>query len=309
MSTPTATQQPTPSSSLKRLINRHPLVAYFVLAFAGTWIPLLPLVLSQDGIGLLAFRLPDVAAGVLFILSGFTGPTLAAFIVTAATSGKAGVRHLLRRYVQWRVGVHWYLLVLFGYPIVFLLGASVVLGATPLNALIQQWPLIFSSYLPSLLTFHLITRLGEEPGWRGFALPRLQQQYGALLGSLILGTLHAAWHLPLFFIPAFGVGALTIPSFVTFVLSGMPHTLLWTWIYNNTRGSLLMMILVHSASGAAQSFLLQLIPVVPNEADVAIWINRVLGACALLIIIFTRGRLSYKPNHVSQTADAPLTKE
>ena len=173
--------------------------------------------------------------------------------------------------------------------------------------MIQQWPLIFSSYLPNLLTFNLITALGEEPGWRGFALPRLQQQYGALLGSLILSTLHSAWHLPGFFIPALGLGALTIPGFVTFALSGIPATIFYTWIYNNTSGSLLMMILLHSASGAAQSFLSQLIPVVPNAADVLIWIKIVLGACALLIIIFTRGRLSYTPNRVSQPADAPLT--
>jgi hypothetical protein len=111
MSTITPTSPSARSSPLKRLITRHPLMAFFVLAFAGAWLALLPLLLDTHGFGLVPLTFPDV---VCFLLAGLAGPTLASFVMTAATRGKAGVRHLLHRYVLWRVGLHWYLLVLFG---------------------------------------------------------------------------------------------------------------------------------------------------------------------------------------------------
>ena len=114
MSTTTTTSQAATTSSFKRLMIRHPLLAFFVIAFAGAWLGLLPLVLDTHGFGLVPLTFPDV---VCFILAGLAGPTLASFVMTAVTSGKAGVRQLLRRYVLWRVGIQWYLLVLFGPPI------------------------------------------------------------------------------------------------------------------------------------------------------------------------------------------------
>jgi len=316
MFTSTATQQPAPSSSLKRLINRHPLVAYFVVAFAGTWLFLLPIVLSQRGSGLLPFTLPDVAFIVLYLLAVYTGPTLAAFLVTAATSGKAGVRHLLRRYVQWRVGLRWYLLVFFGYPVIHLLAASVVLGAAPLNALAQRWPLFFTFYLPNLLTFQLISVLGEEPGWRGFALPRLQQRYGALLGSLILGVLIGLWHFPAYFVPGLILQGPfdLLTEFVVNTFGIVILMPLWTWVFNNAGGSILIAILLHCASNASVSFVFsQLLDLASFGTtavqQILVWDLVAIVGSALLIIIFTRGRLSYKPNHVSQIADAPLAKE
>jgi len=123
MSTITTTSQSATSSSLRRLIKRHPLVAFFVLAFAGAWIPFLPLLLARNGFGLLPLTLPgwtvnDLIPGLpLFTTIGaFAGPTLAAFIVTAATSGAAGLRQLLRQIVQWRVGVGWYMLRSWAFP-------------------------------------------------------------------------------------------------------------------------------------------------------------------------------------------------
>src|SRR5258708_4624157 len=107
--------------------------------------------------------------------------------MTRITTGKAGVRLLLRRYVQWRAGIQWYALVIFGYIAFNLLAAAVVLGVGPLGALAGKWPLIFTLYLPTLFTFNLATSLGEEPGWRGFALPRLELKYGPVGGSVILG--------------------------------------------------------------------------------------------------------------------------
>jgi len=310
MSTVTATSQPAIASPLRRLITGHPLVAYFVIAFAGTWLTSLPVILARNGFGLLPFTFPFIGIFGINMLATFTGPTLAAFIVTATTSGKAGVRQFLRRYVQWRVGAHWYLIVFLGYPIVSLLALSILLGATPLTAIIQKWSLLFTLYLPLILTYNLIDAVGEEPGWRGFALPRLQQQYGALRGSLVLGVFHSLWHLPGFFVIGW-LGPFTLSDYGVFVLTAMAGTIFWTWIFNNTKGSILIAILLHSASNANNTLIGKLLPVpspvVFQEGTLLIYGAYVL--CALLVIAFTKGRLSYKPERLAQPAAAALMVE
>src|SRR6266516_3477255 len=304
MSSIATSSQPATFSPLKRFIQHHPLVAYFVLAFVGSWLTELPVLLGKNGIGLLPYTLPFLP---FFLLMPFTGPTLSAFIVTAVTDGKAGVWQLLRRYVQWRVGVRWYLLALFGAPVVLLLSASVVLNTAPLSALVEQWPLIFTSYLPGVLIITLVLGgpLGEEPGWRGFALPRLQQQYGALRGSLILGTLHSLWHLPLFLV----VGAyapFTLLGFVTFALVVMLNAFIFTWVFNNTRGSLLIVMLLHSAFNAGGNFVEQIVP----TSQLSNWLPVIAyGVCVLLILVFTRGRLGYQPDRNAQLIEAPRPAE
>src|SRR5215475_499967 len=107
----TPSVQPAPSATFRARMQRHPLIAYFIIAFAGTWLTILPLLLGQDGLGLFLYRFGD--AGILFALLGaFTGPLLAASVVMAVIFGKAGVRALWRRCVQWGVGVPWYFVAL-----------------------------------------------------------------------------------------------------------------------------------------------------------------------------------------------------
>src|SRR5947209_1951293 len=196
---------PETASPLKRLIERHPLIAFFAIAFAGEWIVTLPLVLAQNGLGLFPYTIPDVGpypvSYYFAALAAMAGPTLASFTVTAITGGTAGVRQLLRRYVLWRVGLRWYLLVLVGVPLIQLAFSSVFLGIAPLTAFIHQWPLYFTSFLPNVLIIGLAAQLWEEGGWSGFALPRLQQRFGAWRACLILGPLWALFHLPFFIVP------------------------------------------------------------------------------------------------------------
>lgn len=311
------TSQPATSSPLKRLITRHPLVAYFIIAFAGTWLVIVPLLLARNGFGLLPFTIPDSVA--LLIVVGpaaFAGPTLAAFTVTAATAGKAGVRQFLRRYVQWRVGIQWYLIALFSFLLVFLLSVSISLGKGPLVALIQQWPLFFTFFLPSVVLFSLTDALGEEPGWRGFALPRLQQKYGPVLGTLVLGTLHSCWHFPTGFIVGGALYPFTLTTFVTFVLTGMAGSFIYTWISNNAKGSILIAILIHAASNAASGLVNNLVPAHPSLSGLAHaiyydnWNNVIaFGVVALLIILFTRGRLGYQPDRNAHLIEAPRPAE
>ena len=108
MSTIATTSQPATSSPLKRLIRGHPLVSYFVIAFAGTWAFLLPFALSRNvnGLGILPFTIPDIAFILAFVLCSAAGPALASLSVTAITSGKAGLGLLLRRCVQWLSLIH-----------------------------------------------------------------------------------------------------------------------------------------------------------------------------------------------------------
>src|SRR5918998_3615114 len=115
-------------SGLAGLLARHPLVFYFLIAYAGTWLVTVPLALSANGVGLLPFGIPE---GSVFFVSAswvFLGPTLAAFIMTGTTEGKAGTRHLLHRYVLWRVGLQWYLGVLFCSPVILFLGPNALAG-------------------------------------------------------------------------------------------------------------------------------------------------------------------------------------
>src|SRR6266699_4499031 len=220
MSTITTTSPSATPSPLKRLIIRHPLVAFFLLAFAGAWITILPLLLTRSGFGLLLLTLPvhDLIPGLpLFTTIGsFTGPTLAAVIVTAATLGKAGLRQLLRRIGQWRVGAGWYLLALLGYPLLYVGIGIITLGRTSLPTLLAQWSLLFTIYLPYTV-WDLISTMGEEMGWVGYALPNLQQRMAPLLSAVTLGVLWALWHLPAFFVRD-ALGPFSLVSFAFFIV-------------------------------------------------------------------------------------------
>src|SRR5438270_9178605 len=251
MSTIATTSHPVTSSALKRLIIGHPLLAYFIIAFIGSWASLLPIALSRgvNGLGLLPYRLPDTVFYIAAILFTFAGPALASLVVTAIISGRAGVGQLLRRCVQWRVGIQWYLITIFGFLLVYLVGYSVFLGVNLPLALLAQSPLLLTVFLPQAVFIILTASFAEELGWRGFALPRLQQRYGPVLGTVILGTLHGLWHLPMFF-TAF-LGPFSLPNYVGFLIVAIAGTFIYTWIFNHTRGSVLLATLTHAFSGGA----------------------------------------------------------
>jgi membrane protease YdiL (CAAX protease family) len=284
------TARPAPGLSLKQLIIRYPLISYFILAFAGAWLFIAPIMVSQRGLGLITVPEPMLLA--LFLLSTFAGPTPAAFIVTGITEGKAGMRQLLHRMMQWRVGIKWYLLVLIGYPLIFLVGALVLFGPSSVDGLATNWPLLLTAYLPVIPIGLIYPAIGEEPGWRGFALPRLQYRYGPVLGSLILGTLHAIWHLPAYFIPgAISDGGFNPTVFVSNSLAIIAFTLLWTWLFNSAGGSVFFAMFVHATSNANSGLMSQLLNVPGDNPFFGFAVTAVL---ALLVIIGTRGRLAYR---------------
>jgi membrane protease YdiL (CAAX protease family) len=295
---------PTPADTpVKRLMVRHPLTAYFVLAFGLMWLFALPLALSRThGSGLLPYDLTETAGNALYLFATFSGPTVAALIVTGMTEGRAGIKHLLKRIVQWRVAPLWYLVALGINLLIWLLAYTALIGPQLLIAAVTNWQLLLSTFLPLIAFGIIIPSIAEEPGWRGFALPRLQQRHGPIAASLILGTLHGLWHLPVLLTVNFG--PLPLANYVPFMLTAAFATVIYTWVYNNTGGSILLAILLHAASNAASQWLGTLFTqsgLQPPQEGVAgflastHWINVIAyGLVALLLIIATRGRLGYQ---------------
>jgi membrane protease YdiL (CAAX protease family) len=172
-------------------------------------------------------------------------PILAALLAAGYETGRAGVRVLFGQLAYKRLVRAW------RWCVVALLGmAGIVLLALLLNrALGGAWPTAISAAtwqtLPLLAVVYLIIALIEEVGWRGYALPRLQDRYGALIASLLLGLIWGVWHLPQWFIPA--TGQADKWPFVVFLLHTVAFSVLLTWLYHRSAGSLWPVILAHTA--------------------------------------------------------------
>jgi uncharacterized protein len=231
-----------------QLARRHPLIVFFVLAYAVTWAVWIP-------------RALGVQVGVVGQLWTWM-PAVAAFAAAALTGGRAAVVELGRRLVRWRVAWSWYAVVIVG-PAVFSLAVGamyVLLGGSWSAAL----PAAFTTPFPSLALFLVILTLtdglGEEPGWRGFALPRLLERSNPLVASLFLGVLWAGWHLPL----VWTEGSSLSGSPVWLLFLNLPATsVLFTWVFLRTRGSVLLAALLH---GATNLFMVSPVPGVSGSS-------------------------------------------
>ena len=217
---------------------RSPTVLYFVLAYAITWSLLVPVLVSPDPAG-------DPVLVILYLLGGF-GPSVAAVVVTWRECGRSGVRSLMAKLTRWRVGARWYVAAL-SIPIL-LKGAS--LGV--LVALGNPVP-EFSVSSPAVLLVTAVVvglfpgAVGEELGWRGYALPKLQERWSALVASLVLGLVWALWHLPTFCF-AGGLVAQSAGPVVWFGIEITALSVIFSWIVNNADGSVLLAIVLHAAN-------------------------------------------------------------
>jgi membrane protease YdiL (CAAX protease family) len=284
MSTATENQRSAgSSSSLGRLVARQPVVAFLVMAYAFGW----PALLAGHYLGL-SFLLASS-------LSVIFGLALPAFLVTAATGGKNGVRDLLRRCFRWRVGLRWYLLALLGLPVGTLLAASAFPGLAPLQALVEKWPLVFTVFVPSVLIPLMLIQLWEETGWTGFMQDTLQERHGPLLASVMAAPAFVLFHLPLVLLEASQIALALFQVAVQAIVVVFLRVMIM-WLYNGAGRSVLIVALFHSAfnsvtgSGYATRFIRELI-----AGPAALLISlAVLVVAAVLVTVFTRGRLAYE---------------
>jgi len=286
------TNQPTSASSFRQFIIHHPLVAFLGMVYSISWLLFVPSLLSANGIGVLPVAIPVAP---FLLLSVIFGLTLPVYIVTRVTRGGEGLYELRRRYTRWRVGVHWYGLALFALPVTDLLAASLWLGTAPLTAFANRWELLFTVFLPNALVGAVLINTWEEGAWTGFLLPRLQERWGALRSSVLVAAAMGLFHMPLIFILG-GVSDEPIAPerygfyFVLLFAGTIPFRVLVTWLWNSTRGSVIIVALFHAAFNVTtgQSFLPEFIP------GATLWVYGVYAVLALFVITLTRGRLAFK---------------
>jgi membrane protease YdiL (CAAX protease family) len=296
LSVPTSAPQPAPHSALRRLVARHPVATFLVMVYAvNSAVALSPLLTRRD---ILPFGLaPYDSLGHIF------GVALPAFLVVAATGGQAGVRDLARRSLRWRVGVRWYLVALLGVPVAVMLVAGAIFGLAPLNALVDKWQLLFTVVLPKLLLLIVFYNVAEEVGWTGFLQDRLQDRHGPLKASVIVTLPFALFHLPSWMVEFdLGLTQLHLALAVTgvFGISQLFGRVVIMWLYNNTNYSVLLVGMFHSSFNVTTSAFGPFIPV-PAGSTLLI-AAPVLAVAAILIVVFTRGRLSYEPERAPQPA-------
>jgi membrane protease YdiL (CAAX protease family) len=236
-------------TSIKQLLLRRPLLTFFLLAYGLSWALELPALLPH------AQSENSLADGALFLFLGSFGPSLAALILTASRDGRAGVKTLLKGYLPWRAAFVWYVIALYGFLVLGLLTILLLDVASPQD-LLSRLPLALVSVpANALTTFLILGPVGEELGWRGFALPRLQAGRTALEASVKLGLLWAFWHAPLMRFAEWR-GDLSLGAFVVlYPLYIIALTIIFTWVYNHTQASILVATVLHSAFNYTLFFL------------------------------------------------------
>jgi uncharacterized protein len=222
-------------NAIRTIINRQPLISFFVLAFVLTW---------GAGWAADAIYTGSTLSGILtlpFLLLS-AGPLLAALFVTALTGGKTAVMALLRKFAIWRVGWRWWAVALLLTPAMFLIAIYLNVGLGAPNstaALLAAAPSLLLAFALRLVN-PLDGPMKEELGWRGFALPYLQERYSTRVAYLILIALVVIWHLPLVWMGS-------LPAIALFGTASA--TILYGWIFNNTKGSVLMTLIAHATDG------------------------------------------------------------
>jgi membrane protease YdiL (CAAX protease family) len=225
---------------MQSIVKRYPLIAYYVFALLFSAV-------------IIAILFAAGLAETLFFLGTF-GPGLAAILVAALIGGSTGVRKLLGSLLIWRVGIQWWLAAL-------LLPALIYIVAVYLFSLFGGPAVDFSRYqpiytiIPIIIMVTLLNGVGEELGWRGFMLPRSQARYNALVSSLIVGFFWGLWHAPVYFIDGTAQSMLRSQvgfwmGLLLFTLSTVAISVTFTWLFNNTRGSVLIAAFLHGANNA-----------------------------------------------------------
>ena len=287
---------------LRGMVARHPAAAFLIMAFGFGWTSMIPILLSEDGFGVVPIELPLTLVQTLATLLGLALP---AFLVTAATGGEEGVRDLLRRLLRWRVGIRWYLIAFFGLFVVVLLAAVPFLGAAPLEALARKWGLLFTVLLPGVVLPFLHTNLWEELGWTGYLQSTLQERRGPLLASVIVAPFFALFHLPALFVSGWimddGYSIAQFPNALVQVGFLMVFAVfvrvLIMWLYNDGGRSILIVGLFHAALNVITGQ--EIMPELVLGIDANLLAAAVVAVLGVLVVVFTKGHLGYEPERAA----------
>jgi membrane protease YdiL (CAAX protease family) len=241
------------------------LLAFFVLTYAVMWAFFITVAVAIPA------RTP---LGTVLVLLGAYSPSAVAIWLTWRAAGIEGLRALIEPVFQWRVGGRWYLFAA-GYIAAIKLTAAMVSRIAT-----GAWPRFGDEplYLIALaLVFSTPFQAGEEIGWRGYALPRLAARFGLARASVLLGLIWGSWHLPQFFIrdaDTYG------QSFLVYVLQVTALSVAMAWLYAKTNGSLLLVMLLHSAVNNSKDIVPSGVPDAANpfglNASLVSWISLVL---------------------------------
>jgi uncharacterized protein len=273
-----------------RWIKNHDLLTYFVLTFLITWGCWITVILTLPGRDIKNLT----PVGMLMEYIGLWGPALAAILVAAVTRGKAGMKALFGRLLIWRVPGKWYLLALILWPVISILAAFWHASVTnrPLSLDWSRWTTLGSVVLGGLLVGY---HADEEIGWRGFALPRLLERWNALTASIVLGVIWGLWHLPGMFVLQVKGMESPIP-FYTYLIFTVSLSILITWFFNHTRGSLIFSMFIHWGGNAIPPYLNKLLPLSDPGNSMFIYRTWIMAAAAILVVTlfgyrtFTRRR-------------------
>ncbi len=279
----------TKSSPLARFAIRRPLTTFCLLAYVLGWIAFAPLVLSNLGIGIIRRNVP-----IELIAIGVTTPTLAAFWTQWLVERNLRICRFFTGWHRMLGGL------VAGVALMFL--ACSVIPATMLakpSPKAIQWValLVPASYGVNWSTF-FGGPVNEEPGWRGFALPRLQTRFGPVLGSIILGCIWTGWHLPLFLLREW----ISVPIWA-FLLILICVSVLITWMTNLVRFSIFIPVFMHVAFNMSSQVLGRLLPGTSTRSpELAFFLGGIVTS-TLAVILLTRGRLGFR----GSTSSAPYS--
>lgn len=279
---------------IKRSIVKNPVAAFLLILFPASWILYLPPLLGKSGSGVIPVDIPPQVSILVLTLFGLSG---IAFLVTRIADGKDGTRALRRHYYQLRAAPQWYLLAIFGAPMVLLGVALLTRGGVAVEPIVRNLSQIPSTYLFSLGFIAILINVWEEGGWMAFMTARLQRRFGPVWASMIVAPFFGFIHFPLLFING-GVmdgrpqGAqLLLYAFYLLVLFSVPVRILVTWLFNVTGGSLPVVALLHASfdTTASTAVLNAFYPGVDG-----LWLYVGLIVVAAVVVVATRGRLGYK---------------
>ena len=288
------------TSRLKKFLVSHPLTSYFMMAFLFSWICLIPFILSQWEI------LPNSKNFAIFhIANAFVGPMLSAYIMIRTLEGKEAWKHFRKSMYQLKIGFKWYIFALLVIPALMFMGMMIVNGGFPaFKGLSPSFFAIYPIFL--VVVFYGGGPFPEEIGWRGFALPRMQEKFGTLRASVLLGFLWSCWHLPQFLTHSQHGGPGThfhtfATNFLIFTVACIATTIVLTWVYNKKQGNLFSVMLVHASINTFS--MIQPYTTNPHLKDIDISFTIGFAVLAVIVLIFTRGKLGYDSHSYNVSAE------